>query len=161
MALELGVVSSAITVADVAFKSCKALHDLIQGLHNAPAELEYLRTDLNEVGRTLNTFAGLKRQAGAHENAQYRATLEHTFEQLQPCFQKLGSTCDMFKASLDETFKHSTPDRMSSRDRFRFQFQDVDIERFRSHLSSYKNTLTIALGLASLYVSISSFICAN
>jgi hypothetical protein len=150
MALELGLVSSVITIADVAFKSCNALHDLIQGIRGAPRELSYLRTDLDEVGRTLSSFADLTRQVGVHESVQYRAALEHSLEQLRPCIEALGSTCDAFGASLNETFKHSTPDRMSNRDRFRFQFQDSEIQRFKSQLSSYKNTLTVALGLASL-----------
>lgn len=150
MALELGVISSVITLADVAFKSCNALHDLIKGIKEAPQELSYLQTDLNEIGRTLNSFAELDRQAASHENAQYRAALEHSLEQLRPCIKELSETCDTFGASLNEVFKHSTPDRMSNRDRFSFQFQEGNIQRFRTRLGSYKNTLTIALGLASL-----------
>lgn len=152
--MELGVASSVIAVANVAFVSCKTLHDLIKGMRDAPQELSYLQTDLDEVGRTLNSFADLSRHMGVHENTQYRAALEHSLEQLRPCIGELGKTCDAFRASLSEVFKHSTPDRMSSRDRFNFQFQERNIVHFRTRLDSYKNTLTVALGLASLYVNL-------
>jgi hypothetical protein len=150
MALEIGLISSVITVADVAWKSCKALHDLIDGIREAPQQLLYLHTDLEEVGRTLKSFADLDRLAAVHENAQYRAALQHSLEQLRPCIEELGSTCDTFRTSLNEVFRHSTSDRTSSRDRFSFQFQEGNIQRFRDRMASYKNTLTVALGLASL-----------
>lgn len=153
MALEIGLISSVITVAGVAWKSCKALHDLIDGIRETPQQLSYLHTDLKEVGRTLESFADLDRQAAAHENAQYRAALQHSLEQLRPCMEELGTTCDTFRISLNEVFRHSTSDRTSKRDRFSFQFQEGNIQRFRDRMASYKNTLTVALGLASLYVT--------
>lgn len=152
MAEIIGVVSGVITFADVTWKSCKNLHDLIQDIKETPSELLYLRSDLEEVGRILNNFADMNREAGAHENVQYRVALKQCLERLRPCIEELGNTCDQFSASLNEVFRHSTPERISNRDRFSFHFQEGNIRRFRNRLGSYKNTLTVALGLASLYV---------
>ncbi|CAI6338879.1 unnamed protein product [Periconia digitata] len=150
MAAELGIISAVITLADATYKSCKALHDLIEGIRDAPDELSYLRTDINEVGRTLQSFADLNQQIGAHESAQYRVALEHSLVQLRPCIQELQSACNAFSAKLDRIFKHSTASRMSNRDLFRFQIKESEVKRFASRLSTFKTTATVALGLASL-----------
>ena len=71
-------------------------------------------------------------------------------EEAKPALAGCGKACDEFAEKIGKIMSHSDENRTSTRDRIKLQFQEKDILAFRYRIGSYKATLNIALGLASL-----------
>lgn len=154
MAAEIGIAAGVIGISSAAYASCKSLHDLLQSMRNAPRECVSFMTELNEVTRVLEGFNKELDRVSEQSTDEKRPTaLKASLEQVQPCIAELKKACDEFKDKLERTFAHSTEDRTSLRDRFKFTFQDKSIASFQYRLTSYKETISIALTLVTLYVN--------
>ena len=144
----LTVSAGIIAVVTVAYSSSKTLFEVVEGIRDAPKTFEDLRTDLGALQEVLGLLGARLDpggQGGTFSEAQV-SCLEHLATPLRAC----SDACSEFKLKLDGMTRHSTDTHTSLRDRIKSLFKDEEIKTFRFKLASYKLTLSIALGFASL-----------
>jgi hypothetical protein len=144
----LSITASVAAIATIAYASSKALYEIIRDIHDAPKLFLNLTIDLEALQAVLTAlkteFEGNGRDAALSE-AQ-RSCLK----ELGPSLRGCSNACDKFKSRLQELMSNSHDGHTSFRDRVKLQFHDKEVSAFRFRLASYKSTLSVGLGFASL-----------
>jgi hypothetical protein len=148
MAEAIGLAASIIGVATLAYSSSKALYELLDGIHEAPKTLEFLKTDLDALQKLLSS---LEVELKHKPDKSLSDGLKHCLEEVEPSLKACSKACDEFREKVSKITSHSTEQHTSLRDKVKLQFQEKEITTFRYRLTSYKSTLNIALSFASLY----------
>jgi hypothetical protein len=150
MADPVGLTASIIAIAGLAYQSCKALYELLDGIRNAPKTLQALNEDLSTVH---NLLKSIKTAMEDSSDDSFSDGVKNCLEEAKPALTGCGKACDEFAEKMRKLMSHSHENHTSARDRIKLQFQEKDISAFKYQIGSYKATLNIALSLASLYVS--------
>jgi hypothetical protein len=148
MAEAIGLAASVIGVATLAYSSSKALYELLNGIHEAPKTLEFLKTDLGALQKLLSS---LEVELKQKPDESLSDGLKKCLEEIEPSLKGCSRACDEFKVKLSKITSNSTEQHFSWRDKGKLLFQEEEITTFRYRLASYKATLNIALSFASLY----------
>lgn len=143
----LGGSASVIAVITLAYQSCKALNDVIGSFVNAPKTLQHLRGDLDVLQHLIRSIQSVVDGA---TKAQLSVDQETCIVELVPGVQSCQGACDDFTQKLSKITSHSKDNQVSWLDRTRIHFNEKDIIILKSRLGDCKNTLDIALGVATL-----------
>lgn len=143
----LEITAGVIAVASLAYQSTKSLYELIDGIVKAPNQLKVLKKDLDAVKNLLETIQTAMEGTSDEDLSE---GVKKCLQDVQPSIKGLEDACNEFSAKLSRITRHSTADRTRFDDKLKLQFQDKDILAFKYRIESYKSTLSIALGLATL-----------
>jgi len=148
MAEAIGPAASVIGIATLAYSSSKALYELLNGIHQAPKTLEFLKTDLDALQKLLSSLkVELKHKPDQNLSDGLKQCLKEVERSLKGC----SKACDEFREKLSKITSHSTEQHTSLRDKVKLQFQEKEITTLRYRLASYKATLNIAISFTSMY----------
>lgn len=147
MADPVGLTASIITIAGLAYQSCKTLYELLDGIRSAPKTLQRLNEDLSAVQTLLKSIRSAMEDSSEDS---FSDGVKQCLDEVKPALAGCGKTCDEFAEKISKIMSHSNEKHTSARDRIKLQFQEKDILVFRYRIGSYKATLNIALSLASL-----------
>jgi hypothetical protein len=144
----LSITASVAAIATLAYASSKTLYEIIKDIRDAPKSFCELITDLEALQDVLNA---LKAEfEGNDRDATLSEAQRSCLKELGPSLRGCSDVCDQFKSKLEELMSHSHDGHTSFRDRVKLQFHDKEISAFRFRLASYKSTLSVGLGFASL-----------
>jgi hypothetical protein len=143
----VGLTASVIAIAALAYQSTKTLYELIDGIVNAPKQLKALSEDLDIVNQLL---ASIKAAMEGTSDGKLSEGVKKCLEDVKPSMQGCKKACDEFVEKLSKITRHSSSDHTRFDDRLKLQFQEKEILAFKYRIGSYKSTLSIALGLATL-----------
>lgn len=145
----LSITASTISIATLAWQSCKVLYQLMDGLTEAPMAIAHSKKLLSE---TQNTLEGLNDQL----KYEYEpiGTLSSVLQKmkLDIALESTKGVCDTFGETIKGFTKHSTDMRFSSRDRLTVSFHESKITRFCQQLSECQSTISLALVSINLQV---------
>jgi hypothetical protein len=145
----LSVTASAIGIATFAWQSCKAAHDLVDGLTEAPETIAHSKKLFFETQRTLE---GLKDTltSGSEPSSILDSVLQKI--KLDTALVSTKGLCDRFGKEIQTFTKHSTDLRFSKRDRLAVSFHESKINRFNQRLGECQSTISLALVSINLQV---------
>jgi hypothetical protein len=149
MAEPVGLAASVITVAVLAHDSSKKLFELINDFRDASQTLSDLRVDLEAVQQLLQSLMNALKDT---DNVILSDGLKTFLLDLKPSMEACSKACDEFAAKLEKITSHSTKNLVSPWDKVRLLFEEKRIAAFRYRRGSHKLTISIALGLATMYV---------
>jgi hypothetical protein len=145
----LSVTAGVIAVAGLAYSSAKALNEAIASFLNAPKVLRDIGKDL---GILQNLLQALQQPLDGVPNADLSNDQKACFESLKPALEACKGMCDDFTLKLSKMTSHSQADKVSWRDRARLHFNEKDVALLQSDLEKHKQTVDVAIGVATLYV---------
>jgi hypothetical protein len=133
------------------WKVSKDLHDLINGIKNAPRHIQTISDDLRGLYVALGALQGLLPKLDTNrESTDLVPMFEPIFESLQlnleNCFHVLVET----STKLGRYTKPSGGMGQNKWTAFRWQFKEKDIAELRGQLAAYKMTVNLALATANL-----------
>ncbi|KAJ5279207.1 hypothetical protein N7478_004579 [Penicillium angulare] len=150
MAETIGITGGIIGIVTLAYHSTKTLYNFISDIANAPKHLHDLNEDVVAVTQIL---AAIKSVMEETLNEQISEGVKNTLKDAQPSIQGCDNACREFLKKISQITSHSNITRTRLDDRIKLQFQEKAILAFKYRIESYKSTLTIALGLATLKTS--------
>ena len=145
----LSVTAGVIAVAGLAYTSAKTLKDAISSFLNAP---EVLRDIGNDLGIFQNVLQSLQQPLVGVPNANLSDDQKACFESLKPALGACRGMCDEFACKLSKMTSHSQPDKVNWWDRARLHFNEKDLALLKSNLEKHKQTVDVAIGVATMYV---------
>lgn len=129
------------------WKVSKDLHDLINGIKNAPRHIQTISDDLRGLYVALGALQGLLPKL---DTSRVPTDLEPIFESLQlnleNCFHVLVETSTKL-GRYTKPFGGMGQNKWTA---FRWQFKEKDIAELRGQLTAYKMTVNLALATANL-----------
>ena len=149
MADPLSVTAGVIAVAGFAYSSAKTLKELITSFSDAPQVLHELGADL---GILQNLIQALQQPLKGVPNAELSDDQKACFESLKPALEACKQKCDTFTSKLSKMTSHSQAGKVNWWDRARMHFNANDIAILKSDLEKHKQTVDVAIGVATLYV---------
>lgn len=147
MAAALGIASSVIAIAELAWSSAKVLHETISSIKDAPKTFGHLNEDVQTLS---DTIYSLQQKLEEDKNAHLSEAHETHLSNVKPTLEACRTACDAFRAKIDKMLRHSKPGEVGWQDRVKLQFKEKDIAVFQARLGSYKGTLGIALEFSTL-----------
>lgn len=144
----LNITASVISVTCLAYESCKALKNMIKGLHNAPDTLKGL---YDALGTFENVTKSLQHDLDELEDSAFSPDQKDSLRALEPVMRYCNTVCDAFATRLAELTSHSDQDHLTWIDRFRLRFNDSDIQILKENLAQCQRTLNDALSFTNLY----------
>ncbi|KAK3670796.1 hypothetical protein LTR78_009368 [Recurvomyces mirabilis] len=142
MAEPIGLASSLLTLVAFAFQSSIGLHKLINEFHS---HVERVLELINELIALQDVLRSL--------NITIESNNEADLSALRFPVLRCGKACTKFAEILEECSRKSRGNRTSFRDWVKIKYMDDDIDGFRRLLSSYKQTISVALMYANLQKS--------
>jgi hypothetical protein len=148
MADPLSMAASLVAVTSLALTSTQILYNAIDSLVNAPQTIANVKNDLGAVQTVLQSLSKVleDRQAPAVESVLNQMGLNFA---LKSC----KTVCDDFAATIAKYTSHSTEARFAKRDRLTVSFRKSKIAAFTERLGLCKQTLSLVLNCATLYVA--------
>ena len=143
----LSITASVIAVAGLAYSSAKTLNEVIRSFSNAPKVLQDIGRDLQILQ---NLLQALQQPLNGVPNANLSEDEKACYESLRPALQACKSLCDEFSAHLSKMTSHSQGDKVNWWDRARLHFNEKDVALLKSDLEKHKQTVDIAIGVATL-----------
>ena len=147
----LSVTAGIIAVAGLAYSSAKTLKETISSFLNAPEVLRDLGKDLG-IFQTL--LQALQQPLDGVPNTDLSNDQKACFENLKPALSACTEMCDRFASKLSRLTSHSQTDKVGWWDRARLHFNEKDVALLKSDLEKHKQTVDVAIGVATLYVLI-------
>lgn len=149
MADPISIISGLTTVVATVWSLGKQLCDLIEGMKNAPRNIENITGELKGLHVVLGVLHGLLPQLDANKN---NPDLVPIFEVLQ---SNLDDCCHDLQDLFEKLAQYSNPSgetnvKKRSWAAFRWQFKEKEIKELRDHLAAYKMTVNVALATANL-----------
>ena len=146
MADAIGLTASLCTLVATAYSSCQALYNLSSGISNAPRHIRAVSQDLEDYYLVLGTLQSLLSDQDYHFTASHVSTskdlamvLQHSLAVFQDLNQILG------------TYKnHGCLSSIGKRARWRWHFEENEIEALRRSLNAQKLTMNTAISVANL-----------
>ncbi|CAP70934.1 uncharacterized protein PODANS_3_9900 [Podospora anserina S mat+] len=145
----LSVTASAVALATAALQSAKALHDLVDGLADAPHSVSHSKSLLSQTQTTLGTLARTLETNCAPDTVN--SVLKEI--ELNKVLESTKSICQGFTAAMTRVTSHSTDSHFSKRDRLVVYFQDSKINKLNRDLADCQRTITMVLSSITLIVS--------
>lgn len=145
----LSVTASAVALATAALQSAKALHDLVDGLADAPHSVSHSKSLLSQTQTTLGTLARTLETNCAPDTVN--SVLKEI--ELNKVLESTKSICQGFTAAMTRVTSHSTDSHFSKRDRLVVYFQDSKINKLNRDLADCQRTITMVLSSITLYRS--------
>jgi hypothetical protein len=146
MADPLSIAGGIIAVAGLAITSCKALNSLIRGFRNAPTTLTLLEGELNTLVDLLVSL----RNALNVPSSTFSPKQEACLSSLKPAIEQCDAMCSTITTKLKKVTSntcHGTPDW---KQKIRLHFNENDLMLLKVALERHKQTLDIAVGMATL-----------
>lgn len=145
----LSVTASAVALATAALQSAKALHDLVDGLADAPHSVSHSKNLLSQTQTTLGTLARTLETNCAPDTVD--SVLKEI--ELNKVLESTKSICQGFTAAMTRVTSHSTDSHFSKRDRLVVYFKDTKINKLNRDLADCQRTITMVLSSITLYRS--------
>ncbi|KAK4667507.1 Prion amyloid fibrils-forming protein [Podospora pseudopauciseta] len=145
----LSVTASAVALATAALQSAKALHDLVDGLADAPHSVSHSKSLLSQTQTTLGTLARTLETNCAPDTVD--SVLKEI--ELNKVLESTKSICQGFTAAITRVTSHSTDSHFSKRDRLAVYFKDTKINKLNKDLADCQRTITMVLSSITLIVS--------
>lgn len=145
----LSVTASAVALATAALQSAKALHDLVDGLADAPHSVSHSKSLLSQTQTTLGTLARTLETNCAPDTVD--SVLKEI--ELNKVLESTKSICQGFTAAMTRVTSRSTDLHFSKRDRLVVYFQDSKINKLNRDLADCQRTITMVLSSITLIVS--------
>ncbi|KAK4656276.1 Prion amyloid fibrils-forming protein [Podospora pseudocomata] len=143
------VTASAVALATAALQSAKALHDLVDGLADAPHSVSHSKSLLSQTQTMLGTLARTLETNCAPDTVD--AVLKEI--ELNKVLESTKSICQGFTAAMARVTSHSTDSHFSKRDRLVVYFKDTKINKLNRDLADCQRTITMVLSSITLIVS--------
>ena len=143
----LSITAGVIAVAGLAYSSCRVLKDTINSFRNAPKMLVDLREALSVLQNLLDSLMNVLKDL---EDSALSSNQRACFVNLQPAIKHCESTCSSFAGRLSQITSHSVPDHVNWFDKTRLHFNENDVSLLKTALERDKQTLDVALGMATL-----------
>ena len=145
----LSITASVIAVAGVAYSSVKLLHETISGIQDAPETIIHLKT---EVGILYETIHSLKQRLAEEKekDSVLSEAQRSNLREIEPSLDACHNACDAFQTKMVHILRHSTEERISTRDKIKMHLREKEIVTFQVRLESYKSTFAISLEFLSL-----------
>ena len=147
MADGISLAASIIALASFAYKSTTSLYGLLVELRDAPKTLQFLNDDVCTVQYLLKSLQTVMEDSSDDDFSDGIATC---LGESKPILTECGRACDEIAEKIRAIMSNSDVTRVSTRDRFKLQFEERTLAGFRCRIGNYKATLNIALSLASL-----------
>lgn len=146
----IGVIASIITVAGVAIKSTKELYETIEASIHANKDVKSFGTEVNTVQKILTTLEATLQRTSEDSTS---GSLQQCLRDFEPTMRGLSKLCIEAKGRFLRDIGDRPSTSMGTRDKVKFIFKEKAVLAYRYQLASYKVTINIIIGLATLYVS--------
>ena len=143
----LSITAGVIAIAGFAYSSAKALKEVIRSFSNAPKFLQDIGEDLQNLESLLQA---LQQPLHGVPDAKLSENERACFKSLEPALKACEAMCNDFSAKLSKMTSHSQEDKVSWWDRARLYFNEQDVALLKSNLEKHKQTVDIAIGVATL-----------
>jgi hypothetical protein len=141
MAEPIGIAAGIVALTSFAFTSSISLYQTVESFRANQKNIRELKEELEALNRIL-------------EDLQVAAAKDSThLERLNVPLLRCGKACSEFEAVIIKCTAHYKGSRTSFRDWLSLQYMGSDIAGFKNMLAGYKSTISIALGVANLFVS--------
>lgn len=140
MAEAIGAVAGIVALAQSAFESSVALHQLVKSFRSHNSRVRELGLELGALCEVLGALS------------KHTQETKTDVSSLKIPLQQCTNVCTDFGRQLTKCAAHSKASGTSFRDWTKLRFMGDDIDGFRRLIASYKLTMTIALNDANLYV---------
>lgn len=137
----LSVTASVIAVTTLAWQSCKAAYDFVDGLAEAPRAIDQSKNSLIETQKTLTALQGALK---APEHATALNSVLQTIE-LDGTLKSVQHVCDEFIIAIRGFTTHSTDGKLSKRDRLTVTLHESKITKFNMQLGDCQRTISMVL----------------
>lgn len=138
----LSVTASVIAVATLAWESCKAAHNLVDGLAEAPLAIARSKTSIIETQKTLTAVQEML-TAGSKPNNELNTVLQ-TID-LNETLASAKHLCDEYASAIARFTGHSTEDKFSKRDRVIVNLHESKIDKLSKELGDCQRTISMVL----------------
>ncbi|KAI8633879.1 hypothetical protein F5Y19DRAFT_462118 [Xylariaceae sp. FL1651] len=135
----LSVTASAIAVTSLAWQSCKAAYELVDGMIEAPEAIAKSRSSLIETQKALDAL---------HKLLETPSERAYVLESIST-----KRVCDDFTATITRFTSHSTEGRFSKRDRLMISFSDAKIDKCNRNLGDCQRTMSMVVGSINLVIT--------
>lgn len=145
----LNPIANVLTAATLAWQSCKATSELIDGLAETPAIINHSRDILSQ---TQNKTEVLEKTLGANSNPEFTSRLNSILEQvhLEVALKSVQGICDDFDREIKALTTHSVGEKLSKRDRLAVFFRSSKLLGFNRRLGDCLGCLTLTLETITL-----------
>lgn len=145
----VSVAANVLAVTAAAYSSAKTLYNIVSGYRDAPNTFQCLAEDVKGIQHLLNSLSSHLQSTNGRtlSQEQYAALIE-----LESPIRGCQQACDELKFKVESIMSHSSDTRVSKRDRFDLVFREKDVSTRKQQLATYKQTLSVAIGLVTLYV---------
>ncbi|KUJ16412.1 uncharacterized protein LY89DRAFT_734507 [Mollisia scopiformis] len=140
------LISGLATIVTNVWKVSKDLHDLIEGIRNAPQHVRVIMDDVHGLTIVLGALQGLLPNVDA---SRFPTDLVPIFESLQ---LNLDNCFSILMELSRKLIRYTNAAGEISKSRwmaFRWQFTEKGVNEFRSHLAAYKMTVQLAISTAN------------
>ncbi|KAF4620150.1 hypothetical protein G7Y89_g14671 [Cudoniella acicularis] len=138
MADPIGIASGLLALAVFAFQSSTQLYQLVESFQNNQRVVRELKEELEALNGVLRSL---------QETA---ASTDADLTSLKLPLLRCGNACRDFEAVILKCTAHSSGSKTSFRDWARLKYMGDDIVGFKTMLTGYKSTISIALGDANM-----------
>jgi hypothetical protein len=142
MADPLSISASLVALITATVTSVKSLHGTVSRFKGRDKTLGRLQNELEETITLLNSLDDV-----VHAEVAMA-------ELLRGPIDRCNKVCDEFRESMESFSKKS---KTSFRDWTKLEFMRGDINEFIDMISGYKSTISVGLGLITMFVNIFSF----
>jgi hypothetical protein len=139
------LIAGVVGVSDVAIKSIVGLYNYVADLKDAPSEIQRIRAETQGV---VTSLRGLEFLTTADKTIQNEAKRVGLAQSVETC----GKTCRDLEKDLKNWTK-SGPQALSSR--IKVVQHKARIARYTTEICTAKSTISLAVGIAHLYVVLS------
>ena len=148
MAEALGVTSSVIAVAALAWESSKKLYELVDKLRDVPKAIMHTKANLSTTQSAIDT---LKQDLATGDSAMFDAVLQRF--RMTEALEWSRKECDLFRQKIETYIKHSKDGTFSKRDRFIVSLHESEINQFNRRLRDNQQLITLVTTSMNLYVA--------
>lgn len=145
MADGLSIAASVVGITAAALQSVQFLSRTIENIKNVPDAVKSIKFDLQAVEPVLRHLDTALQRDGLQIDLS---------DEIKVAVENCARACTAFQTLLDHWMRHSMEEKTFWMDRWRLGLFGQDrIKTFKGQLSDCKDTLSMALSTASVYVS--------
>jgi len=137
MAAGIDTAAGIVAFVTIAYNCTKSLCDTLKGIRNASTDVSDIKSDLGILLETLEVLRSSARLSNADTG-------------LVSALDSCKTACERFQTLVERYQKHGRGQRDSTRDGIAWELNSREIKDFKLVLSSVKETMAIAVGVANL-----------
>jgi len=137
MAAGIDTAAGIVAFVTITYNCTKSLYDTVKGIRNAPTDVLDIKSDLQILLENLEALKSLTRSTNGDPG-------------LDSALKSCKNACSRFQLLVERYQRHGRGQRVGTRDRFAWVLNSTETKDLKIVLSSIKETMAIAVGVANL-----------